>query len=116
MYTSSYNSLPKLLLAGLSENRRASMRKVYDVGSIVSVLGGIVGIGGALWAAGTVWIAVWDEAKWHAGLAIAAENKAQELVKRVVQAEQTRRTASKSLSGGGLQPLVKRLNRHKTYC
>ena len=89
------------------------MRKGYDIGSVVSVLGGVVGMGGVSWAAGMVWMAVWDEAKRHAGQAIAAEGDTKQLVKRVMQAVQTRPTETSSPRGAGLQPLVHHLSRQR---
>lgn len=94
--TSGFNGLPAAFLDRRSDVVKRLLGKVYDTGSALGVLGGIGAIGTTIWALGQVWLAVWAEARSHAGdpgMSIGISKRAFEEALPAAQA-------------GGLQPLV----------
>lgn len=107
VYTSALNALPRLLLAKLGARGAAGLKRLYDVGSVVGLLGSAAGTAGAIWAAGRVWMTVWDEVKVHAGQVQIGNDVGVKLLKRALEAARADDgSLGASTTGGGLQPLV----------
>ena len=104
VYTESFNSIPAALVSQLPSRLVA----LYDVGSVFGLIGCAFSIGASLWALGSVWMAVWIEAKIHAMEQVIEGETFQEVVKRAMDSVTGVESDSASLSGG-LIPLVRSL-------
>lgn len=110
LYTTSLNSLPRILASRLPK----SSKRLYDIGVLAGIAGGIIAIEGSLWALKEVWMAVWLEAKIHAGeTTLEASDKGVNAVTRIAKrAVDSSSSTSLDLelgpAHGGLQPLVSR--------
>ena len=108
LYTAAFNHVPKQIVKRWNKG----MKRVYDVGALVGLLGSVVSIGGAMWALGEVWRTVWMEASIHAAEKGAGESVdvGSHLVKRAVEYMAVGAGSLPSSgwsSSGGFQPLVR---------
>lgn len=94
--TTSLNGLPKRIISRLLPRQRAAALRFYDTGAAVGCAGGVVALGGAVWALTAAWLAVWAEAEAHARVTV----KPGKILRRTVEHVQE--------VDGGLQPLVRR--------
>ncbi len=109
IYTTALNPVPRLLLVRWGEKGSARLRKLYNSGIAVGLLGAAAGMGGAIWAAGMVWVAVWDEVKVHAGDVPDESSGVGQILKRAVDRLGSSTEGAASTSGAGLQPLVSQI-------
>lgn len=113
IYTTSFNSFPKALISRVGTNGQARLKRLYDVGTGLGVLGMIGAMGGAFWAWASVWMAVWEEASAHASASVPGPGSGVGVLESVakVGAGLLKRgtegfSAGLGGSSGGIQPLV----------
>ena len=104
IFTTALNVLPRMVITYLGVKGSALLKRLYDAGSVVGTLGGVIGIGGLVYAAISVWKSVWDEAEAHAGLSSA--EVIQKVMKRAAMSDIPSITSASPASSAGLQPLV----------
>lgn len=101
--TTALNPVPKRIASGLGNNARILAKRFYDAGVLFGIVGGVVGVAGAVWALARVWLAVWDEAEAHAQV---QSVPVPALVRRAVTAIAQVPVPKLHTANAGLQPLV----------
>jgi hypothetical protein len=102
--TTGLNGITGQILAGRREGLKRGLIALYDVGTIIGIVGGIAAIASTIWQLLQVWSTVWFEISAHA----AQKGEAGDIIKRalgVIDPSGAESMAPPSLTG--LQPLVR---------
>jgi hypothetical protein len=93
--TSGLNGMASHLIEGRTRLKRGVLA-VYNLGSVLGLIGGAESVGVTAWTVGQVWNAVWHEARSHA----AQKGEVVRVIRRTIS------ETSNAQPSAGLQPLV----------
>jgi hypothetical protein len=111
--TTGLNGIPGQILSGRREGLKRSLLLVYNVGTVVGVVGGVAAIASTSWQLFQVWDMVWLEIRSHA----AQKGEVGGIVKRMFEDAPALASGTPAASSmTGLQPLVSSLSTGSCRC